>query len=382
MRIGVVVAGTACAGALLLVRCGTSGTSPPDGGSEASTSTDAGQSFPVHAACASPTITTAGPITVDAGVVGPQIAATYGGTEAAVVYIHAQLPQSSVELQRLTQGGSLLDRVTVAGVTQPDGFMGVGAATDGHVYIVCSMTTPSISMRCSSISMATGAVTPGISIAPAGGGSIAYGVSGFVVAYSAPGQPLPTVNVQRLGSDAKAIGSPVMIGNNEANPIVTATSSGYLVTANSTLRVNRLGPDLQTKGSIGFSAGIPFGFAGVAASSDVVGADWIDPDAGAVRGAIATGSTGLPLNIGNTTCTTGSPASVAGGLSSFAFTWSPGDAGIAYGAYDTSGSLLGTALTPAFGAPCAAQTIVAVGDGFLIFGLAQTGLAVFHVGCP
>ena len=337
----------------------------------------------VSKACAAPVATDAGTIVPESGIVGAPLAETWNGTEAALAYWEGPpTGPVSIKLQRMTQDGARLANVTVASVA---GALDLWVASDGDVYIVCWMGgTPSPNVQCSSVSIATGTVTPGFSVPPnALGGSVAHGAGGFVVEYSA--SP-PSLWAQALSKNASANGAPVQLatnGNQYAQ--IVPTSSGYALTVNAQ-NVLRLSPQLAQAGSNAFPSN-PFSSA-IAASGETVAMDWKDLDSGMILGATAASANATPVVF---TAGSGMPAGCAGpniaaGAGSFAVTWHSDQPTMQYRAYDTSGAPLGAALAlPPFstGNACGTHAITAVGNGFLVAEQqSSNAIALVHLGCP
>lgn len=387
----VVVAGSVTLG---LESCGSNGTSPCSSdcdasGSDAKLDAPGDSGFtglpPVHAACASPTITLAGTLALDAGGVMAPPAATWGGVEAAAAYFQG----GAINLQRLTGGGQLIgDPIRVGDAPAYD--VDLGVASDGNVYLVCWTTgdTPYWHVHCASVSMATNAVTPGFATTGnAQGGSVAYGPGGFVVAYGDQ-----NVWAQALNADASARGAPVQVAPYVAQaPYLVPTSSGYLVGLVGQILVYRLDAALGVSPPTDFAdARVSYG---LAASGDTVGLDYVgDPDSGVILGMTAANGTGAPSNFvvgSDAACqqTSGFVAQAAGGVDSFAFTWAMSGSVIGYRAFGADGAALGPAVaTPSLLSSCPFpwHTTIAVADGFLIVTTSggASALSVFHVACP
>jgi hypothetical protein len=332
---------------------------------------------PVVPACAAPTFALGASIPTPGGNAAPA-AIAWTGSEAGIFHYDG----ATVKLDRVTGQGQLVASVDVGAAQAYT--ISVGVATDGQVYIACwtsgSVPGAFYGVQCASVDIATGAVTPGFSLAGATGGAVAYGAAGFVVAYSTS-----STDLQRLGSDAGAIGDPVNVSSFGAQqPPLVVTPGGYAL--GFVGNVTRVNGALAVVDSTALN-GSPNVY-GLADSSGTVGIDWLT--GGAIAGATLPAGSSSETQFAvspNASCSSGLMASLAAGRDSFGFTWASGGNAIGYRAFDLTGAALGDAVVspPYFGAamcPLPYHTTAAVGDGFLVAVAESSGISLLHLACP
>jgi len=354
--------------------CGSSNENTDGGDSSSGSDASNGDAWvpPVaRGACAAPTITSAHTVSCDGGCGTARAALSWSGTEAALAYYEGP----TVQLQRLTPQGQPIGQSIYVGDAQ-NYQLSLGVATDGSVYVVCWSEGEHID--CVSVFIASGKSMFGfMSDIVSIGGSVAYGIGGFAVAFKGTVQP--------LNADATANGSPVAVSTMYPDsPVILPTPSGYVVGLTNFARVFQLSPTFDVLGSVDLlDAQTLYGF-GVSGST--VGIDWTSSNI--VEGVVqAAGAFVIGTDAGCSS--SGWEMSAAGAASSFAFTWRGDDTTLHYRAYDDKGTALGPEVSGSnVGGDCKAfpypgpLASVAVSDGFLVADSSSGAIGITHIACP
>jgi hypothetical protein len=340
---------------------------------------------PVKAACASPAIKPGDTWMAATGDNFPQVAISWSGTEAALVYQEAPSCGPStptLSLQRLSgEGVRIGSPIALAsgGTTQV-----LTVASDASRHLACwDGAVSGATVACAAVPVGGGTVSMGLMVTGRHP-SIAIGPHGYALAYEGD----TDLVVQALDDEANAVGSPVTVTSLALSaPSLVATTSGFAVLG-SDFALRRLGPTLAPVGGP-VSVGTSFNgeLAAIAAAGDLVGAVWGSAMSVTFAMVDATGKVVGPATVDDPSFMgTYGVVSAAGGDGSFALAWSSISGQIGYRAAGGTGALLGTPVQ-AVGVDWDENpvAIAAVADGFLIATAAGEGLntmTMAHLACP